>query len=120
MIEEIVFILYQIVLVYLHSAFSSQVTLFTRSPQLTNRLGFSSSSQSMVQWQEVLAGYISGQLGDCRIPEGPDTSPPHSMLIPGATSIDLKFVDAVAFVFIEESFCSKLPLRFKSHFSQVD
>ena len=66
-------------MVYLHSAFSAQVTLFMRSPQLINRLGFPSSSQSMVQWQEVLAGYISGQLGDSRVPEGPDTSPPHSL-----------------------------------------
>ena len=66
-------------MVYLHSAFSAQATLLMRSPQLIDRLGFPSSSQSMVQWQEVLAGYISGQLGDCRVPEGPDTSPPHSL-----------------------------------------
>ena len=37
------------------------------------------SSKSMVQLQEVLAGYISGQLGECRVPEGPDTLPPHSL-----------------------------------------
>ena len=44
-----------------------------------NTLEFTISSKSMVQLQEVLAGYISGQLGDCRVPEGPDTLPPHSL-----------------------------------------
>ena len=37
------------------------------------------SSKSMVQLQEVLAGYISGQLGECRVPEVGDTLPPHSL-----------------------------------------
>ena len=71
--------LFLIGIIYLHPAFSDQTTLLTRSPQKTDTLGFPPSSQLMFQRQEVLAGYISGQLGDCRDPEGPDTSPPHSL-----------------------------------------
>jgi hypothetical protein len=68
--------LYLIVMVYLHPAFSSQTKLLTKFPQCTETLGFPPSSQFMLQRQYVLGGYLSGQLGDCRVPEGPKTSPP--------------------------------------------
>ena len=63
-------------MVYLHPEVSFQTTLLTKSPQLTDTLGFPPSSQFMLQRQYALDGYLSGQLGDCRVPEGPLTSPP--------------------------------------------
>ena len=63
-------------MVYLHPEFSSQTKLLTKFPQCTETLGFPPSSQFMLQRQYVLDGYLSGQLGDCSVPEGPWTSPP--------------------------------------------
>ena len=63
-------------MVYLHLDVSFQTTLLTKSPQLTDMLGLPPSSQFMLQRQYALDGYLSGQLGDCRVPEGPLTSPP--------------------------------------------
>ena len=63
-------------MVYLHPDVSFQTTSLTKSPQLTVTLGFPPSSQFMLQRQYALDGYLSGQLGDCRVPEGPLTSPP--------------------------------------------
>ena len=63
-------------MVYLHLDVSFQTTLLTKSPQLTDMLGFPPSSQFMLQRQYALDGYLPGQLGDSRVPEGPLTSPP--------------------------------------------
>ena len=63
-------------MVYLHPEVSFQTTSLTKSPQLTDTLGFPPSSQFMLQRQYALDGYLPGQLGDCRVPEGPLTSPP--------------------------------------------
>ena len=56
-------------------------------------LGFPPSSQFMLQRQYVLDGYLSGQLGDCRVPEGPKTSPPQ---LGGAIVVVVVVVVAVA------------------------
>ena len=60
--------LYLIIMVYLHSAFSSQTKLLTKSPQCTVTSVFSPILQCpiVVQRQEAL-----DMLGDSRVPEGP-------------------------------------------------